>query len=1012
MIPIKLTFQAFGPYVNKQEIDFGKFTNTGVFLIHGNTGSGKTTILDAISYALYGKASGGQRGDITAMRCQMAPEDIPTEVEFEFEIRGRTYKFTRNIKIRTKRNGTKEYNVTQNAMFLDEEGIFIPFFENPRIRDVEQKSIEIIGLNHEQFIQVIMLPQGKFEKLLVAKSGEKEDIMVTLFNAEKWQEAAEWICNEARKMNRDIQGKKDNIIHLLKADNAETVEDLENQINELKNNIENSTKEKKETKEKLTKERANLEIQNEIFNIFAEKDKAEKELSKINSKESEINEIMIKLEKGKKAFNISQKYANMNNLQLQLKEMKSKLATEENNYKNCIDIIENIEKTMSELTEKEAYIEDLKESKIKSEGLKEVYSQITKSKVRAESEKKKYISLSSELKSKQLLYAESKERLQKYSDKINYIFNNYSLKLPILRENVEKLNSIEKKQNEFNLIKAEIKNIDTILDKFNKDADINFKNIETKKAEYENKYHHYLDQAAYIMGEGLSEGQKCPVCGSIHHPEKALKSKDDVDASLIKKLGIELDKLKEVNLEISNNIAKYTAEKSAKSERLKNMYEEIAQLISSFNGDIDKSIRNNLKIAEEENNKIDSLRKTEANLKDTTTKIDIEISELNIKLTEQSKLMEESLAIYNSLNSRKIKGIENEEDLNKKIDDLNKTINKYINTLKELTNKKSEADKALSSSKASLNYLRSDVKNKNNELQEIKLKFDVELKVNNFNDYEEFKLYLVDEDILDKWDKKIQSFIIEKGTVKNNLERLIKLTENKTKPNIDELKNIIIELDKKVTEWEKQIALCNDRNKRLEKIINIVNKEQEQLYEMMKKYDNYYNFGITLRGDTGISLRRYVLGVMLSSVTVEANRLLKNVHDGRFQLCRTLEGKGRSRKAGLDLEVFDAFSGEKRGVDSLSGGEKFLVSLSLSLGLSAVVQAQSGGISMDTMFIDEGFGSLDSSSIGDAMRVLSSVKGSKRLVGIISHVQNLKETIETSIIVEKGREGSKLQINV
>ncbi len=173
----------------------------------------------------------------------------------------------------------------------------------------------------------------------------------------------------------------------------------------------------------------------------------------------------------------------------------------------------------------------------------------------------------------------------------------------------------------------------------------------------------------------------------------------------------------------------------------------------------------------------------------------------------------------------------------------------------------------------------------------------------------------------------------------------------------------------------------------------------------------YFSFGTTLRGDRGISLRRYVLGVMLTSVTAEANRLLKNVHDGRYRLCRTLEGSGRTRKAGLELEVLDAYSGEKRSVAGLSGGEKFLVSLALSLGLSAVVQAQYGGIRIDTMFIDEGFGSLDSSSIKDALGILSSVKGSKRLVGIISHVQMLKETIESSISVEKDRNGSSLTIN-
>ena len=154
-----------------------------------------------------------------------------------------------------------------------------------------------------------------------------------------------------------------------------------------------------------------------------------------------------------------------------------------------------------------------------------------------------------------------------------------------------------------------------------------------------------------------------------------------------------------------------------------------------------------------------------------------------------------------------------------------------------------------------------------------------------------------------------------------------------------------------------------------------------------------------------------MLGVLLSSITAEANRLLKNVHGGRYQLFRTAEGLGRSRKAGLDLEVFDAHAGGRRGVSSLSGGEKFLVSLALALGLSAVVQAQSGGIRMDAMFIDEGFGSLDPRSIADALDVLASVRGSRRLVGIISHVEALRESIEASVEVVKGRTGSRLKLH-
>ncbi|MDW5299662.1 MAG: SbcC/MukB-like Walker B domain-containing protein [Sedimentibacter sp.] len=1011
MIPIKLSFQAFGPYVKKQEIEFDKFENSGVFLIHGITGSGKTTILDAITYALYGKSSGGNRGDITAMRCQMAKEEIPTEVEFIFKISEKTYKFTRNIIIKTKRNGSKDYNVAQNAMFLNKDGIFVPFFENPKIKDVEQKSCEIIGLNHEQFIQVIMLPQGKFEKLLVAKSDEKEEILVTLFNAKKWQEAAEWICNEARNISKDVVLKRENINVMLKSENAETKEDLETKISNLTESIENITKEKFKSEELLKDEKIKLELQNDTFNLFEEKSRTEKELKKIIEQQEKTDILSAKLEKGRKALNVEQKYTYVINVQRKFNESKEKLEKEQKNNAICIDIKDKTEKSLQELKKNEEYIEKLKENKIKAEGLTEVYSQITSSKTDADKQNKKYEDLRNEELNKQKLLNSTKEKLQKYSQMKDFIFNNYSLKLPELKEKAEKFNMMDKKTAEVQIIQTEINKANNALNVLKKDLEECKNSFVLQKKEYDSLYGKYIGQAAFLISEELEDGKKCPVCGSIHHPEKASKSDSNVDSSQINDLRVALDKLNENSMELNNIIAKQDAAKTSKSEKMQELQNEINELSKNLNSYSKENIYTCLKKAESEINKLQEIIATETKLTAQTSKLEGELILINNDLSVQSKLKEESQAKYNSLSERKIDGIESEADLINKINDFAAKINDYSNKLISITEQYNNADKKLSSSNTSLMYLKEQTDKLCDEYNEAKSEYIEILKSNNFADTEEFKSNLVNQDILDDWDKQIQNYIIEKGSVAKNLERLEFLTKNKTKPNLDAIKNAVSSLEKNITEHEKQIALHTDGKNRLETIIRKVSKEQKILQELMHKYDTYYNFGITLRGDKGISLRRYVLGVMLTSVTVEANRLLKNVHDGRYQLCRTLEGSGRSRKAGLELEVFDGYSGEKRGVAGLSGGEKFLVSLALSLGLSSVVQSQSGGIKIDTMFIDEGFGSLDSSSIADALNILSSVKGSKRLVGIISHVQLLKETVEASITVQKDRNGSFLIIN-
>lgn len=1011
MIPIKLTFQAFGPYVKKQEVDFKKFADSGVFLIHGITGSGKTTILDAMTFALYGKSSGGQRGDITAMRCQIASENTPTEIEFIFKVAEKTYKFTRTINIKTKRNGSKDYSVTQNALFLNKEDIFVPFFENPKIKDVEQKSCELIGLNHEQFIQVIMLPQGKFERLLMSKSDEKEEILVTLFNAEKWQEAAEWICDQAKNIARDITLKRENINVLLKSEQAENIEDLQNKKIQLTSSIDATLKEKQEKTDTLIAEKNKLELQTDIFNLFVEKNRTEKELSTIIEQENHMNDISSKLEKGRKALNVSQKYTSVMNMHKQLQEAKIKLEKEEHNNENCICTKEKIEQELERLKKDEGRIEKLKENKIKSEGLIEVYKGITTARLEAEKENQNLNILINQNNLQQDLYKSSKEKHKVMSEQKDFIFKNYQMKLPVLKDKKEKFLILDKKASELKTANLDLNKINKNIEMLNTQLHSTRNAIKLKKKEYDIAYNHYIEETAYLISENLKAGQECPVCGNVHHPRKATKTSNITDSSAVKNLSIQLETLNKESNEIINLIAKQDAAKSSRIDKINNLQEEIDSLNKILINNNKNEIIAELNKAEIEVNKLESLINSESRLSEEIKNLDSELSELSSKITEQNKLKEEKTAQFNSLSSRKIEGINSETDLQNIIMSFKIEIDKYTVELNNLTEKKSSAEKLLSTSNASLKFLKDDVESKNIEYEKGKLEYYELLKDNNFADTADFKASLVPQDKLDEWDKQIQKYIIHKGSVTTNLERLIKLTENKEIPNIEEIKLSIVIFEKNITEFEKQIALNSDRKERIEKIIKKTEKEQKTLQEMIQKYDMYNSFGITLRGDKGISLRRYVLGVMLTSVTIEANRLLKNVHDGRYQLCRTLEGVGRSRKAGLDLEVFDAYSGEKRGVAGLSGGEKFLVSLALSLGLSAVVQAQTGGIRIDTMFIDEGFGSLDSSSIKDALNILSSVKGSKRLVGIISHVQMLKETIEASISVEKDRNGSTLVIN-
>ena len=221
MKPVSVRFQCFGPYKEEMFVDFETLEKNGLFLICGETGAGKTTILDAICYALYGKSSGGNRGDLSVMRCKMAEPSDETVVEFTFDTNGKRYRF-----LRTLRFGRKNLIDFHNCMVL-ENGNYVPLFENPKLKNVNQKAEELVGLNHGQFSQVIILPQGQFEKLLVSDSVEKEKILVSLFKAEKWQNIAEEMYRRVSEEDRKLRGEIADIKSRLSDYNCNKIEELE-----------------------------------------------------------------------------------------------------------------------------------------------------------------------------------------------------------------------------------------------------------------------------------------------------------------------------------------------------------------------------------------------------------------------------------------------------------------------------------------------------------------------------------------------------------------------------------------------------------------------------------------------------------------------------------------------------------------------------------------------------------------------------------------------------------------
>ncbi|MEG2542511.1 MAG: SMC family ATPase [Christensenellaceae bacterium] len=808
MIPKILEFCAFGPYVDKQTIDFSVFEQAGLFLIHGKTGAGKTTILDAITFALFGESSGGQRGDFISMRSDFAPEEMDTSVSFEFSIGEAGYKFVRGISVHTKKNGEKEIRTSHNA-YIKEGKIYRPFFENPGIKNVRQKAEELLGLTYEQFQQVILLPQGQFEQLLVANSDKKEEILTTLFNAKKWESMTEWLCAKAMDLKHEKEQAELKMNGYLGQFDCKNIEQLEQKAQELQKLHQKQCKEREKQAEELRKAEQTLKDAQTIQNDFEAYEKIQKELAAHLQNEKMVQETQIRMVQAESAQKV-----------LPLRTKVAELSTN-----------------------KKARQKNVQEAQKASE-----------------------------------LYQEQIAQCAAYA-------------AGIAKQLDEKWCSLMQRQRQ---------------------SEQEIEDIETK---HEKLLSLYMKDSAYLLSAHLKEGEPCAVCGSIHHPKKAAYAENKIQTKDLDGLQNELKKLRIQQTECADQKAKIAYD-----------IHEVQDFLVRFPA------------------------------KTVAQKVPITQKEI-IKKTEQLKTQHDTAQAVLDVNAKELEVVSKE----------------FERAMKEYE-------------KVCLQY--------------------------GFESDKQFLDAYMNEMQLKEARQKIQDFIVKKEVLKQNSVELQKRIQDKTLPNIAQLQSETNAKQRLKDEKDSEVALINSQSARAAALVNTAKKEFDSLQVKIQDYVEIDTFSKLMRGDKGgVGLKRYVLGVMLSSITHAANALLKSVLDGRYELFRTMQGSGRAKKFGLDLEVFDSRTGIKRGVASLSGGEKFLVALALSLGLCAVVQAQSGGIKLDAMFIDEGFGSLDPDEIKNALELLSNVKGGSKLVGIISHVQLLKENIQTSIEIRKAKSGSEIVMN-
>ena len=994
MKPIRLELKEFGPYKN-EIIEWDKIINEPIFLITGKTGSGKSTLFDAITYALYNKTTGGK--DIASLRRKTALDKDKTQVNFDFELSEKKYRIERTLAYL--KAGNK--NLTSGKVALMQyNGEKLEVIATKE-QEVKEKVEELIGLDDKQFCQIIILPQGKFKEFLLSKSSEKKETLRSLFNTYFYQKFVEQLQEQAKKLDSSHKQKEKELITRFEQFNIEEeltkfeylkdekFEEILGIINSQEEIIKNEKKELLKLERSFSKEKENFIELSKLNDKFIQLENNKLELEQLSEKEDYYSKLKLEVEKLKELQKGKDKiieYSTLLNKQLQLRKIEKNLLIDTDKYK--LDL-ENNKKLQLELNAQKDNIEELRKETVDYKFFYNNFNELNSAKANIEI----YSETLEELALKKETYKELDSRLKVSKEghledieEKNILESSIGkLKLEILKkeQEVEKLEEYNNKFSEVN-----DKSLKLTLDK----KQLEELEVEKKKLEQEvillnkNKEQEVLN--GFLLK--LHEGDECPLCKQKieHLPE--IPSLEAVDESIEKSL----QKVNKDTIQLETLIKKDEEEIERISALLKNLEDTI-----------------NFK-AKEELSQLEDELKTD-NLKLTDISKAIKISEDKIKGLNQE--IEELSELFKNEDEIKQKHLEAKNKIEQFEKNVKIELDEFADYYEKIQSQVEDFDNTCNALQNNSNELlvrktRLETEQKNNKTNLLEVSKRIENIIESFSDSKLNKYYITlemaEEDIaelvkLEEFESQINKFEDAKKIIVNNIEKLVEELEEIEQPDLEEGQRKLQNIEFQVNDFIEKVVILNTRLENNKKLYKKIHSEYIELLESSKEIREIIAFSDVVSGKTENrkSLETYVQGYYLDLILVAGTKRLLQMTNDRYRFIRRDEKSKGGGLQGLEIEIHDIYLNSTRIISSLSGGELFLASLALALGLAEVIQNESGGISLETIFIDEGFGSLDTETLDIALTTLIDLQSYGRNIGIISHVSELKERIRPKVEV-------------
>lgn len=1043
MRPIKLTMQAFGPYAGTEVIDFSSLGNRTMFVISGKTGAGKTTIFDGISYAIYGKASGEDRNG-PELRSQFASDDLNTEVSLHFSLRGKSYFIKRSPQQERKKergDGYRTVGATADLYQYDEHGE--PQLLAANVRDVEEKIKEIMLIDSNQFRQILMIPQGEFRKLLTSDSKEKEAILQRLFHTEIYKRVEDKLKEEATALKKTVEKQMEDrnlLIRKITVLYNEELQEylangsendvlifplLEDEIAQMKEQLEvvskevnDKTKDKELLSQKLYDAETILKQMQSRDELAARKIELEGQKDQVATKERDIDlankaavlakqdELCHRLNNEKKAFlkdaeNREARIAELKILLQQREEAWLREKDREGERKAAQESIHSLNQIKEEVKSFALLEQEVMKLDNELKLLKQQHSS-EEERVKLLDEKLKVLlEEKSSLEKTDLLLIENERKLEKLETELTLLMK-YEQQQERFKENSARL---ETKKGIFGQAQARLEDAKRLV------------------IELENRWLH--GQAANLASQ-LHDGEACPVCGSMAHPNPAagsgveLPNEDDLKAAKAQVVSLEREKTTAETAFLDSQ-----SRTNALQDAIEELLLDIVKLRNDFSKEMVEPLKNQLldkrmatkqeQVQLSENKQklekikqeLETVEKQKEAITNKVLKLNETVNEASITFTENKTKLEglkvripEELRDYQQFEEKLKSAVRMQDLLQQQFEQANREFQ--------------ETKERFASEESGLLTVRKHAEDKEKELNVERAAFVAQMKEQGFSDYKQFDAAKKSPGEIQQLEKEIRGYGEELRSVSDRYKELSAALKDVQVPDMEGLKQALQEVQEQITTLNNtytNLLIKKRDNEEIRDSILRINDEMKNLEERYKLVGELYDIA---RGQNAskITFERYVLAAFLDDILLEANGRLLKMTSGRYSMHRKKDRAKGNAQSGLELLVFDQYTGQERHVKTLSGGESFKAALSLALGLADVVQNYAGGVSLETMFIDEGFGTLDPESLDQAIEALIDIQSSGRLVGIISHVPELRERIDARLEVTASQVGSTTEFHL